>query len=224
VGRTTINPIEQVAYIIDTFHRWYRCDAVELLGKRNIVPTDIKIPVGGGGGLDGRGGNSTVPDRIELTYDVRTLPGDTAETIMKLMKTNLDRVFKNGKKKYPSFREADIVFGSERCETYTGIALNQDKYAPAWKTPKDAEIVAKALAGLGRAGLPTEVGSYKFCTDGSAIAWYRDECPDQPVQIIGFGPSEEALAHVTNEYIALDQMKQALHGYAAIGAELLKSR
>jgi len=223
VGRTTINPIEQVAYVIDAFHRGYQCEAVELLGKRNIVPTDIKIPVGGGGGLDGRGGNSTVPNRLELTYDLRTLPGDTAESIMKLIKDNLDPVFAKSKEKYPSFQEADIVFGRERCQTFTGVSLEQDKYAPAWITPETDEIVTKALNGLGQAELPAEIGAYKFCTDGSAIPWYREQFPDRDIQIIGFGPSEEILAHVNNEFIALDQMKQALRGYLAIGAELLKA-
>jgi len=222
VGRTTINAIEQTAYIIDAFHRWYKSEAVELLGRRNIVPTDIKIPVGGGGGLDGRGGNSTVPNKVELTYDVRTIPGDTEESIIKLIKDNLSIVVENGKRKYPNFKDPDIRFASDKCVTYTGITIEQNKFAPAWKTEKDAEIVKKAISGLESAGIRPELGAYSFCTDGSAIINYGKLFPSSNCQIIGYGPSKESLAHTVNEYIEIDDMKAGFKGYIGIASQLLK--
>ncbi len=222
VGRTTINPIEQVAYVIDAFHRWYRSEAVALLGKRNIVPTDIKIPVGGGGGLDGRGGNSTVPNRLELTYDVRTLPGDTPESIMELLQMQLAGVNAIGRTQYGEFQDPDMAFASDRCTTFTGVDIQQDKFAHAWKMDESAVLVTKAMAALEGIGQHPEIGSYSFCTDGSAIVPYLQKHPDRTCQVIGFGPSRENLAHIINEYVELEQLEKALEGYVAIGTELLR--
>ena len=222
VGRSTVNPIEQVAFIIEAFHVWYRSEAVAPLGKRNIVPTDIKIPAGEGGGLDGRGGNSTVPNEVELTYDVRTLPGDTEESVIKLVRDNMEPVVSHGKRLYPSFKDPVIEYAKDECATYTGVPIRQNKFAPAWQAREDDEIVVKAKRGLQKAEIPVEIGAYSFCTDGSAVVKYRELYPDRRCQIIGFGPSMESLAHTTNEYIEIDQMKKAFKGYIGIVSELLK--
>jgi putative selenium metabolism hydrolase len=222
VGRTTINPIEQVAFIIEAFHVWYRSDSMALLGKRNIVPTDIKIPVGGGGGLDGRGGNSTVPDVVELTYDVRTLPGDTEESIIKLVRDNMEPVVTHGKRLYPDFNDPQIEYASDECVTYTGVPIRQKKFAPAWKAEESDEIVVRAKKGLEGVGLPVDIGAYSFCTDGSATVQYRNAFPDAAIEVIGFGPSQESQAHTTNEFIAVEEMQRAFRGYAGIVKELLR--
>ena len=222
VGRSTVNPLEQVAFIIEAFHVWYRSEAVGLLGKRNIVPTDIKIPVGGGGGIDGRGGNSTVPNEVELTYDVRTLPGDTEESIIKLVRDNMEPVVSHGKRLYPSFKDPIIEYAQDECTTYTGVRIKQIKFAPAWQAGEADDIVARAKRGLQQVGLPVEIGAYSFCTDGSAVVKYRGLFPNRDCQVIGFGPSLESLAHTTNEYIEIEQMKKAFQGYVGIVSELLK--
>lgn len=221
VGRTTINSIEQVAYIIDAFHRHYKSEVFPLLGKRNIVPTDIKIPVGGGGGIDGRGGNSTVPNKVELTYDVRTIPGDTEETIIELIRKNIDFVVRNAKKRYKDFKDPKIEFAKEKAVTYTGVEISQNKFAPAWKTDENNEIIKKALEGLKKAKLKAEIGAYSFCTDGSAIIKYRELNPDSNTVVFGYGPSKESLAHIVNEYIELEEMHEAFKGYIAIITSLL---
>ncbi len=223
-GRNVINAIEQIAYIIDVFHRWYKSDHDKVLGKRNIVPTDIKIPVGGGGGIDGRGGNSTVPNKVELTYDIRTLVGDTPESIMRLLRDNLKVVVENGRKKYPNFKEPDIIFSQEGIKTYTGVYIEQIKFAPAWKTDENSEIVKKAIQGLKNVGIKQpELGSYSFCTDGSAVVKYREMFPDKDLSIIGYGPGKEEYAHTINEYIEIEQLKEVYKGYVGIVSELLKS-
>ncbi|MCX6357513.1 MAG: M20/M25/M40 family metallo-hydrolase [Candidatus Aureabacteria bacterium] len=222
-GRKVINAIEQIAYIIDAFHVWYRSQADETLGKRNIVPTDIKVPVGGGGGLDGRGGNSTVPNRVELSYDIRTLVGDTEESIILLVRENIDRVVQNARKRYPQFKVPSIQYSSERAVTWTGEPIVAKKYAPAWKTSRKSELVTRALAGLEKAlKRKVQTGSYGFCTDGSGVVRYRDLFPDRKIEVIGYGPGSEENAHTVNESIALDELRESYAGYQAILLELLK--
>lgn len=220
-GREVINAIEQVAYIIDHFHRWYRSPEDPILGKRNIVPTDIKIPVGGGGGLDGRGGNSTVPNKVEVTYDIRTLVGDTEDSIMKLVKYNLENVVRNGRKKYPNFKSPRVEFASDSTTTFTGVELKQPKFAPAWKTEMNSAIVQAAQRALEKLDEKVEFGAYKFCTDGSGVVRYREKYPEKQIEIIGYGPGDEKDAHTINESIALSEIDRAFKGYVSMTIELL---
>jgi acetylornithine deacetylase/succinyl-diaminopimelate desuccinylase-like protein len=224
-GRRVINAIEQVAYIIDAFHVWYRSQADDILGKRNIVPTDIKVPVGGGGGIDGRGGNSTVPNRVELTYDIRTLPSDTEESIILLVRENIERVVQNGRKRYPHFRTPSIQYSSERAVTWTGEPIVQKKFAPAWKTSRRSELVLRAAVGVERAtGKKAAFGSYGFCTDGSGVVRYRALFPDRKIDIIGYGPGSEQDAHTVNESISLDSLSECYAGLRGVLLEVLRKR
>ncbi len=222
-GRKVVNAIEQVAYVIDSFHRWYHSPADPVLGKRNVVPTDIKIPVGGGGGLDGRGGNSTVPNRVEISYDVRTLAGDTQDTILNLIKNNLEPTVALGRQKYPQLQDPNINFASDSARTYTGVVIKQPKFAPAWRTGKESAIFLKAVSGLKAAGIDNlKTGAYSFCTDGSAIIKYNEMFPGDKTEIIGFGPGSERGAHTINESVGLDEVKNSFYGYCGIVSGLLK--
>lgn len=224
-GRNVINAIEQTAYIIDAFHVWYRSQADEILGKRNIVPTDIKIPIGGGGGIDGRGGNSTVPNRVEITYDIRTLVEDTEESIILLVRESIDKVIQIARKKYPQFKTPTIQYSSERAVTWTGEPLVQKKFAPAWKTSNDSEFLLKAIAGVEKAlGKTPELGHYAFCTDGSAVIKYQDLFPDRKIEVIGYGPGAEEDAHTINESISINELKETYSGFQGILLELLKDK
>ncbi|MDQ7821598.1 MAG: M20/M25/M40 family metallo-hydrolase [Candidatus Eremiobacteraeota bacterium] len=222
-GRKVINAIEQTAYIIDAFHVWYRSQADEILGRRNIVPTDIKIPLGGGGGIDGRGGNSTVPNKVEITYDIRTLAEDTEESIILLVRENIDQVVQNARIRYPQFRTPGIQYSSERSVTWTCEPIVQKKFAPAWKTDPDSDLVKKATAGFEKAlGKTPEFGHYGFCTDGSGVVRYRDLFPEAKVDIIGYGPGSEEDAHTVNESVSLADLKDTYLGFQGILTELLK--
>ncbi len=221
-GRKVINAIEQTAYIIDAFHVWYRSRADEILGKRNIVPTDIRIPIGGGGGLDGRGGNSTVPNKVEITYDIRTLVEDTEESIILLIRDNIDQVVHNAREKYPQFRTPGIQYSSERAVTWTNQPLVQKKFAPAWKIAQEHPFVQKAARGIEKfLGAPPEYGSYGFCTDGSAVVRYRDLFPDRSIEVIGYGPGAEENAHTVNESISIEEVKSCYRGLQGILTEVL---
>jgi len=224
-GRNVINAIEQSAYIIDAFHVWYKSVADDILGKRNIVPTDIKIPIGGGGGLDGRGGNSTVPNKVEITYDIRTLAEDTEESIILLVRENIDLVVQNGRSKYPQFKIPNIQYSSERAITWTGEPIVAKKFAPAWKTSPDSEFVKKAILGVEKmSGKTPEIGHYAFCTDGSAVVRYRELFPERRIEIIGYGPGAEENAHTINESVSIEELKQTFAGFQGILLELLRKQ
>lgn len=56
----------------------------------------------------------------------------------------------------------------------------------------------------------SEISHYSFCTDSSQSAGIRQ------IPTIGFGPSEERLAHVVDEYVELSQLERAYKGYNAL--------
>lgn len=219
-GRNVINAIEEIAYVIDVFNNKYKPDKDDVLGERIIVPTDIQIPVGGGGGIDGRGGNSTVPSKVVLTYDMRTLVGDDLNSIFKLIQYFIK---KNIKRKEKNYRYPEINFANDNVTTYTGITIKKEKFAPAWKTDKKSIIVSKAIQGLKQINFnKIELSSYGFCTDGSAIVKYQKLYPDKIIEIIGFGPGKENYAHTVNEFIEIFEIKRAFLGFSGIINKLLE--
>ena len=55
-----------------------------------------------------------------------------------------------------------------------------------------------------------EITQYSFCTNGSQYAG------EAGIRTIGFGPSQENLAHTIDEYIAVEQLEKAADGYEKI--------
>ncbi|MBI4676648.1 MAG: M20/M25/M40 family metallo-hydrolase, partial [Elusimicrobia bacterium] len=154
--------------------------------------------------------------------DVRTLPGDTEASIIKLVRDNMEPVVTHGKRLYPTFKDPVIEYAKDVCATYTGVRIEQNKFAPAWAAKEDDDVVVKAKQGLQKVGIAPEIGAYSFCTDGSAVARYRELFPGRKCQVIGFGPSQESLAHTTNEYVEIEELKKAFKGYVGIASELLR--
>lgn len=156
-------------------------------------------------------GLSVVPDSCTATYDRRTLPGETDESVLAPIRETIIRALSESE----ATGTADIA--EDDFETYTGAQIQAPNFAPAWFFNEDAEIVQQALIGLHRAGINAELRHYAFCTNGSGTAGRLN------IPTIGFGPGDESLAHRADEYISVDNLVMAARGYAAM-AEQLTSR
>jgi len=158
-----------------------------LLGPGLIVLTDIIS--------DPYPGYSVIPSRCRATYDRRTLPGESRESVLA------------GLQSLPEMAgiQASIAQGEHRA--YTGATLSGPKFFPAWKLAPDHPLVQGALAGLRAAGLTPELGAYRFCTNAAYSAGWAG------APTVGFGPSAEEQAHVVDEYIELSQLFAAAAGY-----------
>jgi len=221
-GKTVYNAIEQAAEVVKIIEEKFEETEDELLGKRIVVPTDIKIPVGGGGGLDGRGGNSTVPNKVIINYDMRTLVQDTEESVINMMNNLFKGMQDKYGSKYSNYRLPEVKFASDGIRTYTGVLIEQIKFAPAWKMEKTTELVEKSVKGLKNAtGRDVELAAYTFCTDGSAIVKYRKLFPDKKIEAVGYGPGTEDLAHIANEYVPISDIEMVFKGYMGILNEVL---
>ncbi|WP_201259976.1 M20/M25/M40 family metallo-hydrolase [Tissierella sp. P1] len=67
-----------------------------------------------------------------------------------------------------------------------------------------------AYKGLKEAGIDSKITHYSFCTNGSHYAG------EKGIRTIGFGPSQENLAHTIDEYIEIDQLEKGARGYYGI--------
>jgi acetylornithine deacetylase/succinyl-diaminopimelate desuccinylase-like protein len=104
--------------------------------------------------------------------------------------------------------DASIAHGAH--QTHTGATLQAEKFFPAWKLSAGHPFVMDARNGLQNAGLDAPLGAYSFCTNAAYSAGRAG------IPTVGFGPSQEALAHITDEYIVLAQLFAAARGYAGI--------
>ena len=161
-----------------------------LVGQALMVLTDIIS--------DPYPGYSVIPSRCRVTYDRRLLPGEEMQAVVAAIEA------------LPALSAGTVQVAQGEHVTYTGATLNAPKFFPAWKFDADHALVQSALTGLRRAGLSPRLRAYQFCTNGAHSAG------NLGVPTIGFGPSTEGHAHVTDEYIELEDLRAAASGYVGI--------
>ncbi len=172
-----------------------------LLGKGILELTDIvSSPYPGA---------SVVPEHCRVTFDRRTLVGETIDSVL----GEIDGAIESVRRRIPDLKaRAYIAKGEEKC--WTGETIVADRFFPAWVLEEDAELVEKARKGLLSAGIDAPLSHFAFCTNGSHF------CGEAGIPTIGFGPSREDLAHVLDEYIEVEQLIKAGKGFYGILGQL----
>jgi putative selenium metabolism hydrolase len=152
-------------------------------------------------------GHSVIPSRCRVTYDRRTLPGETAANVLGAITAQ------------PGVQ--DIHFSATIADgqhpAYTGAMLAAPKFFPAWAFDEAHPFVQAALAGLRRAGLNPAIRAYRFCTNGASSAGVLG------IPTVGFGPAAEGDAHVVDERLAIAELVAAAQGYREIVGAVLTS-
>ena len=150
-------------------------------------------------------GASVVPGLCRATFDRRLLVGETEEDVLAPIQAIIDDL----KTRIPNFNaRVYLAEGNEQC--WTGETIRAKRFFPAWLLPEDHWLVQAASAGLREAGIEAPISHYDFCTNGSHF------CGEAGIPSVGFGPSLETLGHVIDEYIELDQLTKAYHGFISI--------
>ncbi len=214
-GKTAANPVEQLAALVSQLRELPATARHPLCGERVIVPTDIGIVAGGG--LDGRGGNSTVPAEAYLTVEVRTLPGDSEEMLTSLLQQQAQAAVA-GLPAPP--RALRVAIAETEFLTWTGARLAVRKHAPAWETAADMPAIVAVQQALRAAGQAGTLRAFSFCTDASAAVAYRQRHPEARLTVFGYGAGREDAAHRDDEHIAIAALQQAAHGLLAISNAL----
>lgn len=155
-------------------------------------------------------GASVVPHQCRITFDRRTLVGETEESVLAPIRKAIAELQQQDG---AFMAEAEVVAARQVC--YTGAELRGTRFFPAWVLREEDELVQGALSGLRALGLDPALTKYSFCTNGSYSAGVAG------IPTIGFGPGREDGAHVVDENIDIDQIIGAALGYQAIAAKLL---
>ena len=153
------------------------------LGQAILVPTDVisrPYPA-----------LSVLPDRCTVTFDRRTLPGESEEDVLEPLRTAVAAAVE------PHGATGRVEIGLDRFDAYTGARVEAPNFAPAWYTGADAPVARTAIDALG-----AETGHWVFCTNGSGTAALG-------VPTIGYGPGDETLAHRVDEHISLDSSRRS---------------
>jgi putative selenium metabolism hydrolase len=132
---------------------------------------------------------SVVPDRCDLTLDVRYLPGeppDRPEADLKAILTRLEH-------EVPGFR----------------AELRRTKNMPPFLTSPEhpaAQLLRAVAEGV--SGRPVSFGTWRFGTDGTFIA------NEFGITTLGYGPGDEWFAHTPEEHLPVNQLFVARRVYA----------
>jgi len=173
-------------------------DSHPLLGPALLALTDIIS--------DPYPAYSVTPSRCRVTYDRRTLPGETPESVLGAI---LNQPEAQGLR-----CNAVIAQGEHR--TYTGKVLQAQKFFPAWEFAEEHPFVQMALRGLRTARLNPQLRAYRFCTNAASSAGKLG------APTVGFGPAAEEDAHVVDERLSIAELTAAARGYAGIVQEALR--
>jgi putative selenium metabolism hydrolase len=160
------------------------------MGKAVLVATDIIS--------DPYPSISLIPPRVAVRFDRRTLPGETEEIILNQILEALKSVDEHA---------FSLSVTRDTVRAYTGKVIEAPRLFEAWKMERDIPLVKAAQAGVIAAGLEPQFGFWAFCTNGSETAGKRK------IPTIGLGPGIEDDAHIADESISVEALRQAKIAY-----------
>lgn len=143
-----------------------------LLGRPSFTITKIE------GGIK----TNIIPDRAEVTVDIRTIPGFDHEDIIK-----------KGKQ---------IVCSMCKENSYLDIELKVTNNRPPLEISKDNEFIKQIIGTYDELSYPVEFKGTNFYTDASQII------PNYSIPFVILGPGEENMAHQKNERIKVKSIEK----------------
>ncbi len=199
-----INAVNKATAFIDRVEQVVAAEALqdEKLGRSSIALTIINCTPGS---------MCIVPDRCQITYDRRMVPGETAEGCVAQIQAIIDELATKDK----DFR-ARVEIAAVPRTFYTGLTATIPNVKQAWKIEPEHAFVQAAANGLASLGQPVKYGYWDFGTDLSVVCG-RDKKP-----AVGYSPMQEFYCHRPIDKVRTDFMQQAIAGNAAIFLELAK--
>ena len=190
------NPIEIAARAMDCLNNLvYREDPV--LGKGVLVAVSIVS--------DPLPSPSMIPLKTTISFDRRTVAGETRETVFRQIQACLSE------NKINNF---ELYCNAEIASTYTGVELCPDRDFPSWTLPCEHHFARAGLRAIETAGLPARAGVWSCCTNGSESAGRRN------IPTIGIGPGDIRDAHTIDESVEISQLIQAAEIYKNLVLDL----
>ena len=183
------NPITLAAKALDVLEK-IELPKDPFIGQAILVATDIIT--------DPYPSISLIPPQVTVRFDRRTLPGETEEKILNQILNALKSIDDHA---------FSLAVTRDTVQAYTGKVIEAPRLFAAWKVERDIPLVKAAEAGVMAAGLAPKFGSWGFCTNGSETAGKRK------IPTIGLGPGAEDDAHIADESISVEELRQAKIAY-----------
>lgn len=149
--------------------------------------------------------NTLVPHAARARFVARTLPGETWNGYHRRLQSHLEGL---------EGVRIQVAHLQQRC--YTGLELGGDDFLPGWRSPPDDPWLLRILAGLAAAGLPAKTFAAGCGTNASAAARRGIPC-------FIYGPGSLDQAHTDDEWVSLEELSQAVEGFAAIARACLSA-
>ncbi len=148
------------------------------------------------------GSPNVVPERCSAVVDWRTLPGDAASDLTRLLIATAGGA---------GAKAPDVRLVEYSQPSYTGLRKSAPKEYPAWEVPAGHCFVT-ALSSAVRliTGSEPVIGKWEFSTDG-VMTMGRLGIPT-----IGFGPGRERFAHTVEDQVDIPGMVKAAAVYAIL--------
>lgn len=199
-----INAVNKSTKFIDKVKEFMKANHKEDedLGQSSIALTIINCTPGS---------MCIVPDRCNITYDRRFVPGETYDGCVEEIQKVIDELSAED----PDFR-GTVEIATVPRTTYTGLTAAVPNVKEAWKISKDHPFTKAAAKGLTSIGQPVKYGYWDFGTDLSVI------CGREKKPAIGYSPMQEVYCHRPIDKVRIDYMVKALSGNIAIFDELTK--
>ncbi|MGI6253092.1 MAG: M20/M25/M40 family metallo-hydrolase, partial [Aminivibrio sp.] len=199
-----LNAVKQLLPVLARIERDFEPETHPVLGEGILELTDIiSSPYPGA---------SVLPELCRVTYDRRLLVNETEESVL----APLEKIIGEEQSANADL-DARVRFAEAEETCYTGTKIGARRFAPGWLFPEDHWFVKAAAEGLKDAGIHAPISHYAFCTNGSYYAGKAG------IPTIGFGGSQESLAHVIDEYIEIEQLEKACRGYIGIISSVLEA-
>lgn len=149
-------------------------------------------------------GASVVPSLCRVTYDRRTLIGETPEDVLKPIQNAIETVKAN----IPELN-ARVYFAEGKAPCYTGETITAERFFPAWEVPENNALVQKFVAGMKDTGLEGKTDYAGFCTNCSHFGG------ELGIPCIICGPEPREMGHARDEYVSISSVCKARDGYIA---------
>jgi putative selenium metabolism hydrolase len=166
-----------------------------VLGPAIIVATDIVS--------DPYPSISLIPSSVTARLDRRTLLHEGPDEIVSGL---LQAVSSEGRERFSArITEEDVL-------AYTGERVRAPRFLPAWHIDEGHPLTTALITAVAGAGLPVEIGTWGFCTNGSESMGVRK------IPTIGFGPGRPEDAHTVDESVSAEEIRAATEVYRRLAA------
>jgi putative selenium metabolism hydrolase len=165
-----------------------------VVGAASVVPTRA---------FTDNESTNVIPETQTLILDWRHVPAETPEGLVSRVRELAEAVLEEG-------IEVSVEVPMRHLTSYTGYERDLPHVMPAYRIERE-HPVARAAAGALEAlrGAPPRIEPWGFATDGGHLSLAG-------VPVLGYGPGTEGLAHTVDEYVTLDELRDAFEAYVVL--------